>query len=95
VIKDRRWDAGVCVCNLLDLVGQPQHHLCQKLSVGLKHICCVTLRVRAISKDHCIVLTHCPVHLFKSRALLHFRNLKKHFKLINKHKLTNLHEELI
>lgn len=43
VIKDGRGDAGVCVCNLLDLVGQAEHHLCQELSVGLKNICSMTL----------------------------------------------------
>lgn len=50
MIKDGRWDAGVCVCNLLDLIGQPQYHLCQKLSVGLKNICSMTLKVREISQ---------------------------------------------
>ena len=50
VIKDGRWDAGVCVCNLLDLIGQPQYHLCQELSVGLKNICSMTLKARAINQ---------------------------------------------
>lgn len=48
VIEDGWRDAGVCVCNLLDLVGQAQHHLCEELSVGLKNICSVTLEAREI-----------------------------------------------
>lgn len=48
VIEDGWGDAGVCVCNLLDLVGQAQHHLCEELSVGLKNICSVTLEAREI-----------------------------------------------
>lgn len=63
MIKDGRWDAGVCVCNLLDLIGKPQYHLCQKLSVGLKNICSMTLKVREIKSgpgtenSHCAVMT--------------------------------------
>lgn len=48
VIKDGRWDAGVRVRNLLDLIGQAQHHLRQELSVSLKNIGSVTLEARAL-----------------------------------------------
>lgn len=44
VVKHRRWDAWVGVCYLLDLVGKPEHHLSQKLRVGLKNISSMTLR---------------------------------------------------
>lgn len=46
VVKDGWWDAGVGVGDLLDLVGQAQHHLRQELGVGLKHVRCMALRGR-------------------------------------------------
>lgn len=43
MVKDRRWNTWVGVSNLLDLIGQPEHHFCQKLGVGFKNISCMSL----------------------------------------------------
>ena len=43
MIKDRRWDSRVGVGDLFDLVWQSQHHLRQKLSIGLKDISSMAL----------------------------------------------------
>lgn len=67
MIKDGRGDAGVCVCNLLDLVGQAQHHLCQELSVGFKNICSVTLAARETPQAQCGVTMN---DFFKNKGFL-------------------------
>lgn len=43
MVKDRRWNTWVGVGNLLDLIGQPEHHFSQKLGVGFKHISSMSL----------------------------------------------------
>lgn len=43
MIEDGGRDAGVGVGDLLDLIGQPQDHLRQQLSVGLEDVGRVTL----------------------------------------------------
>lgn len=44
VIKDRRRNSRAGVCDLFDLVGKPQHHFCEQLGIGFKHISSMTLR---------------------------------------------------
>lgn len=43
MVKDRWWNTWVGVSNLLDLIRQPEHHLSQKLGIGFKHICSMSL----------------------------------------------------
>lgn len=38
MVEDGGWDAWVSVGDLLDLVGQSEHHLREQLRVGLKHV---------------------------------------------------------
>jgi hypothetical protein len=44
VIKDRRRNPRAGVCDLLDLVGKPQYHLCEQLGIGFKDISGMALR---------------------------------------------------
>lgn len=44
VIKDRRWNAWVGICDFLDLVRQSEDHLGEELRVRFKHISSVALR---------------------------------------------------
>lgn len=50
MVEDGRRDAWVGVSDLLDLVGQPQHHLSEQLGVGLEHVCSVALRRRRVGQ---------------------------------------------